>query len=162
MLNSRPISVLSEDPNDPTPLTPADLCCGSKVHFLPSPEVNPSTPSCISGCSPAKRWAFIQRILLNFWKRWSKEYVPILQERGKWTKEVKNLLAGDLVYIMDDIVPPLQWPLGRIVYVYSGPDQFVRVVKVKTSTGTYNRCVHKLQKLPLFVQIYLAAVQTTY
>ena len=57
-------------------------------------------------------------------------------------------MKGDLVYLADDVTPPLQWPLGCVAHVYSVPDQFVRVVKVKTATGIYNRAVHKLRKLP--------------
>ena len=72
-----------------------------------------------------------------------------LQESNKWKLEVEPLKVGDVVYITDDNVPPLQWPLGKVTHVFSGPDKFVRVVKVKTAIGTYSRPVHKLRKLPL-------------
>ena len=36
VLNSRPISSLSDDPKDELPLTPADLCMGAKLEALPS------------------------------------------------------------------------------------------------------------------------------
>ena len=72
-----------------------------------------------------------------------------LQERLKWNKETDNLKVGDIVYVTDDNSAPLQWPLARVSNVYNGPDQFVRVVKVKTSAGEYSRPVHKLKKLPL-------------
>ena len=84
-----------------------------------------------------------------FWTRWCKEYVSSLQERGRWNSEKDNLKLGDIVYITDDNIPPLQWPIGRVIYVYSGPDKFVRVVKVKTATGIYYRAVHKLRKMLL-------------
>ncbi|KAJ8039611.1 hypothetical protein HOLleu_13660 [Holothuria leucospilota] len=32
-----------------------------------------------------------------------------------------------------------QWPLGRIVGVYPGPDGHVRVIRVKTSKGEFTR-----------------------
>ena len=147
VLNSRPIGTISEDPKDETPLTPADLCGGRKLDLLPSQIGN--APVDMADCTPTKRWTFIQNLLHGFWKRWSTEYVSSLQERGKWTSETENLKLGDVVYITDDNAPPLQWPIGRVVYVYSGPDQFVRVVKVKTATGIYNRAVHKLRKMPL-------------
>ena len=86
---------------------------------------------------------------MDFGNIWSKEYVSILQERGKLTTEKEHLKLGDLVYITDDNAPPLQLPIGRVIYVYSGPDKFVRVVKIKTATGIYNRAVHKLRKMPL-------------
>ena len=91
----------------------------------------------------------MQNLIGSFWKRWTKEYVSSLQERSKWKNENENLRIGDLVYLTDDNVAPLQWPLGRITYVYSRPDKFVRVVKVKTSNGIFNRPVAKLRKLPL-------------
>ena len=147
VLNSRPIGTISEDPKDETPITPADLCSGGKLDLIPSQSS--STPSNIEDCSPMKRWAFIQNLLHGFWTRWSKEYVSSLQERGKWTAEKENLKLGDIVYITDDNTPPLQWPIGRVIHVYSGPDRFVRVVKIKTATGIYNRAVHKLRKMPL-------------
>ena len=96
-----------------------------------------------------KRWSFTQNLLHGFWKRWSKEYVSSLQERGKWTSGKENLKLGDIVYITDDNTPPLQWPIGRVIHLYSGPDRFVRVVKIKTTTGIYNHAVHKSQRIPL-------------
>ena len=147
VLNSRPIGVLSEDPKDPKHLTPAHLCCGGSLEAFPM-KIS-SVPDEIKKCSPQKRWFFLQNLLGIFWKRWTKEYVSSLQERLKWKNESENLRVGDLVYLTDDNVAPLQWPLGRITYVYSGPDQFVRVVKVKTSNGIFNRPVAKLRKLPL-------------
>ena len=87
--------------------------------------------------------------MLHFWNRWTKEYVTTLQERSKWRRETSNLKVGDLVFICDDNSAPLQWPIGCVHNVYNGPDSAVRVVKVKTPTGKYNRSVHKLKKLPI-------------
>ena len=65
----------------------------------------------------------------------------------KWKRETANLKVVDVVYVSDYNVSPLQWPIAKVIYVYSDPDQFVRVVKTKTATGIYNRPVHKLRKL---------------
>ena len=94
------------------------------------------------------RWAYIQNVLLHSWKRWHKEYVTSLQERKEWCREVTNLKVGDVVFITDDKVAPLQWPLWPISSVYSVPDNFVRVVKVRMQSGIYNRAVH-IKKLLL-------------
>ena len=40
------------------------------------------------------------------------------------------------------------WPLGRVQEVFTGPDGKVRVVRVKSSKGTYKRPVCKLVLLP--------------
>ena len=71
----------------------------------------------------------------------------IIQERNKWRSETSNLKVGDIVFVTDDNVPPLQWPLAKSHHVYTGPDKFVRVVKIKTATGIFNRPVHKLKKI---------------
>ena len=52
----------------------------------------------------------MQNLIGSFWKRWTKEYVSSLQERLKWKSENENLRIGDLVYLTDDNVAPLQWP----------------------------------------------------
>ena len=74
-------------------------------------------------------------------------YVLSLQEINKWRLEISNLKVGDIVFVMDGNVPPLQWPLAEIQQVYNGSDNFVRNLKIKTATGNYNRTVHKLKKI---------------
>ena len=118
ILNSRPIGVLSEDPKDGEILTPAHLICRTKLETFPTIETPRKNE--IANCISTARWVHIQNVLLHFWKRWHKEYVTSLQERKKWGKEVTNLKVGDVIFITDDNVAPLQWPLGRIFYVYNG------------------------------------------
>ena len=84
--------------------------------------------------------------MIKFWKSRSKEYVTSLQERRKWKRETANGKIGDVVYVSDDNVSPLQWPIAKVIYVYSGPDQFVEVVKIITFTVIHKRSVHKLRK----------------
>ena len=42
---------------------------------------------------------------------------------------------------------PARWPIARVIKTYTGDDGLVRVVVVKTSTGTYNRPVSKVSLL---------------
>ena len=144
VLNSPPISVMSDDPNEVEPLTPAHLSIGHRVDVLPSFLLDQTHD--VDNCSPPKQQ--IQIIMLHFGNRWTKEYVTTLQERSKWRRETSNLKVGDLDSITDDKSAPLQWPIGRMHFVYSGADSAVRVVKVKTPTGIHNRPVQKLIKLP--------------
>ena len=71
VLNSRPISFLSDDPKDELPLTPADLCMGAKLEALPSTAEVSQDAISASHCNSKKRWACIQAKLTHFWKRWS-------------------------------------------------------------------------------------------
>ena len=59
-----------------------------------------------------------------------------------------NLHAGDIVILREDNTTPLKWPLGRVVLVHTGQDGLVRVVNVKTATGTYRRPITKVVLLP--------------
>ena len=85
VLNSRPISVMSDDPNEVEPLTPAHLSIGHRLDVLPSFLLDQTHD--VDNCSPSKRWYHIQNILLHFWNRWTKEYVTTLQERSKWRQQ---------------------------------------------------------------------------
>ena len=68
----------------------------------------------------------------------------MLRERRKWIKPTKPIVPGDIVLIADPNTPRGVWPLGRIVSAHPGPDGIVRVVTVKTTSGTYVRPVGKL------------------
>ena len=64
--------------------------------------------------------------------------------------EKQNPTKGDLVYITDDNSPPLSWPLGFVHETYTGNDNLVRVVKIKTGNGIFsNRPIVKLRKIPI-------------
>ena len=52
-----------------------------------------------------------------------------------------------MVIIKEDNVPCLQWPIGRIVKVYRGPDDLIRVVDVKTPNGVFSRPIQRLAPL---------------
>ena len=41
-------------------------------------------------------------------------------------------------------MPPSKWPLARVIKVYRGPDDLVRVVDLKTGLSELKRPIHKL------------------
>jgi len=56
-------------------------------------------------------------------------------------------MVGDVVILRDETTVPSQWPIARIVKTHPGNDGFVRVVTVKTKTGTYTRPMCKIALL---------------
>ncbi|XP_041450599.1 uncharacterized protein LOC121404671 [Drosophila obscura] len=58
----------------------------------------------------------------TFWRRWREEYLTLLQERSKWRKPAKNLCGNDVVLVKDENLPPMRWPLARVVDVVKGKD----------------------------------------
>ena len=94
---------------------------------------------------PSKRFNYLQSMIHHFWKRWLKEYLTELQVRQKNNKEFNNLQKGDLVYITDANIPPLYWPIGIIIETYTGNDDLVRVVEVKTGKEKFTVKLKKIQ-----------------
>jgi hypothetical protein len=94
-----------------------------------------------------RRWRHVQFIADQFWKRWLREYLPTLQFRRKWTEKKDNLKEGDVVLVMDEMTPRLEWPLGRVLRAHPGNDGLVRSVEIKTRSNVLVRPVSKLCRL---------------
>ena len=67
--------------------------------------------------------------------------------RHKWLKERKKLAEGDIVLIVDPSIMRSQWTMAIVAKVYSGDDGLVRSVRMKTSSGSYDRPITKLTLL---------------
>ena len=141
VVNSRPITTVSDDPRDQEALTPNHLLLLQGNVDLPFECSERDVYS-------RKRWRQVQYLADVFWRRWLHEYLPTLQLRQKWHKPVKNLEVGDVVILADDKLSRSSWPLGRVVETYPGSDGLIRSAKVTTKsvTGTNMliRPVHKL------------------
>ncbi|XP_051171031.1 uncharacterized protein LOC127287922 [Leptopilina boulardi] len=144
VLNSRPITPLSEDPNDLRALTPAHFLIGDTFTNLPELNLTDLPVNRLSN------WEHIQYVKQHFWKRWSKEYLNQLNVRSKWQfQKSDNIKIGTMVLLKEDNAPTLHWPLGRIVEVFPGDDGIVRVISVKTHSGVYKRAVTRVVPLPI-------------
>lgn len=141
-LNSRPLSPLSTDPNDVTPLTPSHFLVGDVVKLPPEPSLLHLKENRLD------RWQRIQQLQQNFWIRWKQEYLNRLQERPKWKKQQPNIEVGELVIIKEANLPPAKWLLGRVVKTHKGKDGLVRVVTLRTQDKTFMRPIAKICKLP--------------
>ncbi|XP_030758533.1 uncharacterized protein LOC115884174 [Sitophilus oryzae] len=143
-LNSRPLSPLSSDPQDPTPLTPGHFLVGRPLTALPEAD-HTSIPE-----ARLKKFEHLQAMIQHFWKRWNIEYISELQSRLKWKKSFSELLKiGSLVVIKEENVPVNRWKTGRIIQLHPGPDGVIRLVNVQCADGAvYKRAITKLCVLP--------------
>ncbi|XP_075158129.1 uncharacterized protein LOC142231406 [Haematobia irritans] len=144
ILNSRPISAVSEDPSDLTALTPGHFLKGSPIMSFPE------TPS--QNLSLLNRWTKLKALHHQFAIRWKEDYLKSLHKRYKWKNSGPNLKIGDLVVVMDDLLPPSDWRLGRIVNTHHGSDNNIRVADIKVASGIITRPIVKLCYLPLLDQ----------
>lgn len=138
MLNDRPITPSSDDPNDLEALTPNHL-----LLLKGQPVLSPGLFDKHSSYG-RRRWKQVQYISDLFWKRWAKEYLPIMQQRQKWNRAQRSFTVGDLVLLVDESAPRNSWPLGRITDTTKDHKGLVRKVRVKTQTNELERPITKL------------------
>ena len=138
ILNRRPLTPISDDPKDLEPLTPNHLLLMRNNPNLPPGIFNKEEVYC------KRRWRQVQYLAEIFWKRWLKEYIPLLQERQKWLEPKRNLTVDDLVLVVDESTHRSKWPLGRVVEIHHGRDGLVRSVKVFQGSSTLTRPIAKL------------------
>lgn len=142
-LNSRPMIALSEDANDSLALTPAHFLIGEPII---APLTRDYGHMAINKLSQFQRTT---KMVQDFWDRWSKEYVTTLMYRTKWYSDQREVQEGDIVLVVNEILPPTQWALGRIIKTIKGDDGHVRVVDVFSKGQTYRRPIVKICVLPI-------------
>ncbi|XP_071868023.1 uncharacterized protein [Bombus fervidus] len=142
VLNSRPPTPISTDPNDLLVLTPGHFLIGDSLTGLRDRDFTDTPTNRLSS------WQHIQQIKQHFWRRWHLEYLNELTIRNKWRKGSHGIREGSIVLLREDNVPPMQWPLGRIIKVQPGADGIIRTATVRTATSTLDRSIKRLVSLP--------------
>ncbi|XP_070517413.1 uncharacterized protein [Cardiocondyla obscurior] len=143
ILNSRPITCISSDPNDPLALTLAHYLIGKPITSLPEAQLS-SVPD-----NRLSVWQHISKVRQDFWKRWSIEYLNELQKRTKWIKDGPKVEVDAIVLIKDKNISCTQWLLRRITSIHPEEDGTVRAATVKTTHGELKRAVKYLCPLPI-------------
>ncbi|XP_043472072.1 uncharacterized protein LOC122504847 [Leptopilina heterotoma] len=146
VLNSRPLSALSEDPDDLKTLTPGHFLIGQALNTIPKPSLLDISTSRLD------RWQFLQQRLQYFWSRWSSECLQRHLSRSKWFHQRNEIQVGSLVLITNEHTPPSKWPLARVIKLHPGNDGLTRVVIIRSATTTLKRPIAKLAILPLTPQ----------
>jgi ribosomal protein S28E/S33 len=125
LMNSMPLTYQTAEGADDLPLTPNHFLHGQAGGQL-APEMDE-----LEQKIPTKRWKYVQQLIGHFWKRWTKEFVPLLHPRQKWLQEGVNYKVNDVVLIMEPNQKRGQWKMGRVQETLPGKDGLVRVVKIK-------------------------------
>lgn len=139
IINSRPLTFASSDPDDFNPLSPSNLLTMKTSVVLPPPGVFQRADVYMR-----RRWRRVQYLANLFWTRWKREYLLTLQQRSKWNSPKRNLAVGDVVLVKDDSSPRNTWPLGRVIKTEPDKNGFVRSVQLKTQTSELRRPVDKV------------------
>lgn len=146
VVNSRPITPISANPNDEPPLTPAHFLTGTPMTTLPEPNVI-DLPS--RKYNLVEKWQRLNEIKSHWQKRWCTEVLRSYQVRGKWYVGSAEVKVGALVLTIDPGTTENSWLVATIKELHPGADNKVRVATVVTSTGSeFKRAIVQLAPIP--------------
>ena len=125
LINYRPLTYQSANPEDDIPLTPNHLLY-SQIGGMFVLEVTKET-----AYNPNKHWRRVQELIRHFWHQRLCEWMPSLSLRQKWYNEDKDLKIGDVVLKISLDGPHAYWPLSRVIEVYPSKDGHVCSAKLQ-------------------------------
>ena len=108
ILNGRPLTSVSNDPRDLEALTPNHLLLLRAGADLPPGMFTKED------CYSRRKWRHVQYLSDQFWRHWTREYLPLLQSRQKWNRSRRNFREGDIVLIVNETTPRSFWPLASL------------------------------------------------
>ena len=152
ILNIRPLTSISDNIGDLEPLTPNHFLIGQSSpnkNFANIIEKNVNSHT---------KWKSVEAVPNIYWKRWIKEYLPLLTLQSKWTKHRENMKIRDIVIIEEDTKEQSKWPLARVTKLFYGEDGVMRSVQLKRKNNTLHRPVTKLCVLEEVNNIFLWAL----
>ncbi|XP_063532051.1 uncharacterized protein LOC134742795 [Cydia strobilella] len=130
IVNRRPLTHVNVDPDSEESLTPA--------HFLLLQNANLPMIGAYDE-NETRQWKAAQALADHFWRRWTKEYFPLLAPRKSSDDGGRQIQPGDVVIISEPNGPRSVWPKGVVEIVYHGPDGRVRSADIRTRHGTLRR-----------------------
>ena len=139
-IKPRPLTAVSDDHREPSPITPAHLAIGRMVS-----QENPEE----SSKRIMERYLYLQRLLNHYWKCYKQEYLHHLTVRNKWHEEEPPLKVGDIVLVSEDNVSRGKWPLPRVTEVHPGRGSLVRTATVRAEKSVLNRPLQHLHRLEI-------------
>lgn len=127
LMNARPLTYISEDPNDLEPLTPA-------MFLRDLPETCMPELDMVEADSLEARLRQRQKARKALKARFRNEYLGQLVQKP--TKgEARQLIVGDVVIIGKDGTRRQDWPLARVEELIPGRDGHARVARLRTAAG---------------------------
>ncbi|GFT85140.1 integrase catalytic domain-containing protein [Trichonephila clavipes] len=149
MINSRPITYVGSETEEPIPLTPARFIIRKRITSLPPVRLhldsNLSSRKCL-----IKAFNYREKLMRSFWSRWKNEYLLNLRSAHCSTFiNASQFNINDVVLIKDDQFPRNFWKLGKILELFPGRDGKVRACKIKTDSYIIKRPVQLLYNLEI-------------
>ncbi|GFW84207.1 integrase catalytic domain-containing protein [Trichonephila clavipes] len=138
VVNSRPLTYVSEDPNDLIPLTPSLFLNGESSYDTIDLDLSEFSKF-------QKRIRYRRKLIHDFRSRFRKEYLGQLRQKrpGKPGHDFK---VGDVV-IEEPSKKRVYWPLGKVISLLPGRDGKVRTLKLKCKNSELIRPIQRVYPL---------------
>ncbi|KFM71124.1 hypothetical protein X975_02399, partial [Stegodyphus mimosarum] len=141
-INGRPLTYLSDDPNELRPLTPA--------HFIQDlGERETVDLDLIDSQHLLKRVRYLHNLRLNLRKRFYKEYLGELVRSPKSSSRRKTISPGEIVLVESKNPNRINWPLAQVIELFPGKDNIERVAKLRVANGEIIRPLQRIFPLEL-------------
>jgi hypothetical protein len=146
LVNARPIGAHPSSPQEGVYLCPNDLLLGRASKAVPQGPFLERT-------SDRFRFDFLQKVVQNFWRRWTREVFPNLVPEPKWHTAQRNVQAGDVVLVQDANPVRGRWKMALVEKVIESRDGKVRRVEItyKSPEGSRLTVERPVQKLIVIV-----------
>ncbi|UYV76702.1 hypothetical protein LAZ67_14001828, partial [Cordylochernes scorpioides] len=146
LLNTRPLTYLTEESEDLVPLTPSLFL--HEVREVGVPDLD-----LIDNQTLSRKYQYLKRVREDLRERFCIEYFGFLRQETRRLKTTIPFKVGEMVLIGQESLKRLHWPLARIIQLYLGKDGLGRVAKVKTSSSDKIRPIQKLYNLEITPEI---------
>jgi len=145
VLNNRPLDAEVDANGGLQPITPNKLVFGRNLTVLTTPSEQQLRASDIEF---KDEWIIRKNILVNFWQKWTRQYLQQLSIRQKWEKkENVTLNVDDIVLLRDETMAASSWNIGRVVELHYDNDK--NLTKAKVQLNTKNKVWRHLRQLAL-------------
>ncbi|XP_054720734.1 uncharacterized protein LOC129230361 [Uloborus diversus] len=141
VINSRPLTYVSENPQELIPLTPA-------MFLIENRSSDVTDIDHVDLQSLRKRIRYRYKLFNDLRQRFRKEYLgQLIQKHDE--KPTREPRVGEIVLIGDDNKKRVFWPLAKIIELIPGRDKRVRAVRLKTQNGIFVRPVERVYPLEI-------------
>lgn len=140
IINSRPLTYLSEDSNELVALTPMMF-----LNEARSSEVMDLDQ--IESMGFDKRYEHRQEIRQELRDRFRKEYLSQLVHHNLRTSGHNKIKIGDIVLVEVENRKRINWPVAKVIELFPSCDGVVRSVKLSTNKKELTRAIQRLYLL---------------
>lgn len=145
VINSRPLTYLTEDPDELIALTPMMFLNDIRSHEVIDLDMMELTTF-------NEKYKLRQEIRQELRNRFRNEYLSQLLHQNIRRSGENNVKVGDIVIIEVENKKRIDWPIAEVIELFPSIDGIIRSVKVRTNKRETTRPIQRLYRLETAVE----------